>query len=382
MKKRFMFWIFLMTLVFYLTPHSLSSPDSQKMPTLLVKDYDLSLKGKKGDIDYYRMKTVYYHGDELGVIQNKDELIGSFKREILETSQKSLVVRYTWKNLRTGYGAQPQEEITTWKPLSFTEGFSYELDLFDPEYFLSSIDIKNIPKTMEGMRFWVNIMDAHAQFELLRTEVHGSISQIKKIGDRVTSPGAHQTGGWDLPSFITDSKFTNGDYDTQFVGLSVVDGKTSAVLEYINSDSRLSSKIEMTPKLIFDQDGTSNFWGHIFVDLESGKLTRGDLYEYVVALIKGVPHLSSMRVFERRYIEIARITKDQFGSESPAKNHVEQGLQRNRRDYRQIDKQSKRAEGISQKKIFRAKGQITFCSAESLFVRPSPAENLLPGLCN
>lgn len=334
MKKRFLFWIPLMTLVFYLTPYSLPSPDNQKIPTLLDKDYDLSLKGKKGDVDYYRMKTVYYHGNELGVIQNKDELIGSLKREILEAGQKSLVVRYTWKNLRAGFGAQPQEEITTWNPLSFAEGFTYEVDFLDPEYFLSSIDIKGIPKTMEGMRFWVNIMDAHAQFELLRTKAHGSISQIRKIGDRVTSPGAHQTGGWDLPPLITDSKFTNGDYDTQFVGLGIVDGKTSAVLEYINSDSRLSSKIEMTSKLILDQDGTSNFWGHIFVDLESGKLIRGDLYEYVVAQIKGVPHLSSMRVFERRYVEIVKITEDQFESESPAAKHVEQGLYGNRRDYR------------------------------------------------
>lgn len=333
MKKQFLFWIPLMTLMFYLTPHLLSSPDNKKMPTLLAKDYDLSLKGKKGDIDYYRMRTVYYHGNELGVIQNKDELIGSFKRKILETGQKSLVVRYIWKNVCTGYGAQPQEEITTWKPLSFAEGFTYELDFFDPDYFLSSIDIKGIPKTMEGMRFWVNIMDAHAQFELLRTEAHGGINQIRKIGDRVSSPEAHQAGGWDLPPLIMDSKFANGDYDTHFIGLSVVDGKMSAVLEYINSDSRLSSKMEMTSNLIFDQDGTSNFWGHIFVDLESGKLIRGDLYEYVVVLIKGIPQLSSMRIFERRYVEIIKITKDQFESEFPAKKQVDKGLQGDRKNY-------------------------------------------------
>ena len=88
----------------------------------------------------------------------------------------------------------------------------------------------------------------------------------------------------------------------------------------------MSSKIEMSPKLIFDQDGTSNFWGHIFVDLESGKLIRGDLYEYVVVLIKGIPQLSLMRIFERRYVEIVKITKDQFESEFPAEKQVEKGL--------------------------------------------------------
>lgn len=318
MKKLILFGILLMLLLISFTTHSLSSFNSQKIPTLLAKGYDLSLKDNEGDVDYFRMKTIYYHGNNLGIIQNRDELIGFFKREVLKTSQESFVARYAWKSCRTGYGTKPQEEITNWKPFSFAEGFMYELDLFDPG-FLSTLDTKDIPKTMEGMRFWINIMDAHAQFELLRTETHGSISRIKKIGDRVATPSAGQTGGWDLPPLITDSKFTNGDYDTLFTGLSIVDSKTCAVLEYINSDSRLSSKVQMNPKLIFNLDGTTNFWGHIFVDLESGKLIRGDLYEYVVVLIRGPSIPEAMRRFERRYVEIEKITKGQFESESPAK---------------------------------------------------------------
>jgi len=318
MKRQQLYWIHTLLLLFTLTVSSLFSFDDQNIPELLSKDYDLSLKDKEGDVDYYRMKTVYYHGNALGIIQSRDELIGSFKREVLKTNQESFVARYTWKSLRAGHGTKSQEEITNWKLLSFAEGFTYELDLFDPG-FLSTFDIKNIPKTMEGMRYWVNIMDAHAQFELLRTETHGSISRIKKIGDRVATPGAHQTGGWDLPPLITESEFTNGDYDTLFSGISVVDGKTCAVLEYINSDSRLSSKMQMGPKMILKQDGTTNFWGHIFVDLKSGKLIRGDLYEYVVVLIEGLPLPEPLRSFERRYVEIEKITKDQFESKSPAK---------------------------------------------------------------
>ena len=267
MKKKCLFWISFMLILFTLTVHSLFPLDDQNIQELLTTGFDLSLKDKEGDMDYFRMKTIYYHGNELGIIQNRDELIGSFKREVLKVSSESFVARYTWKSLRSGHGAKTRGEITDWKLLSFAEGFTYELDLFDSG-FLSEFDVKNIPKTMEGMRFWVNIMDAHAQFELLRTETHGGISRIKSIGDRVVTPGAHQTGGWDLPPLITESEFTNGDYDTMFTGLSVVEGKTCAVLEYINSDSRLRSKMQMNPKMILKQDGTTNFWGHIFIDLK------------------------------------------------------------------------------------------------------------------
>lgn len=315
MKNRRKFWINLISFLLVFAGLSFISCNSQNIQTQLAKDYDLSLNDQEGDVDYFRMKTIYYHGNHLGIMKDRDEVWGTFHREVLKASQESFVAKYTWKDVRMGHSPTIKEEITKWKPLPFAEGFTYETDLFGV-YFLETIDTTDIPKTMEGMRFWVNIMDAHAQFELLRTETHGSISQIKKIGDRVSTPGAHTEGEWDFPPLVTDSNFANGDYDSLFTGLSLVDGKTCAVLEYINADSRLSSKMQMTPKMILKQDGTSNFWGHIFVDLESGKLIKGDLYEYVIVQIEGPPFSAPMRLFERRIVEIEKITKNEYDNPS------------------------------------------------------------------
>lgn len=66
------------------------------------------------------------------------------------------------------------------------------------------------------------------------------------------------------------------------MGIRMLDGKKCAVLEYISSESRLSNSTQITPKMIIEQEGTSNFWGHIFIDLETGSLVKGDLYEYAV----------------------------------------------------------------------------------------------------
>ena len=312
MKNRCLFWIYLLFLLLTSTSLSSISCNNQSLQTQLARDYDLSLSDREGDVDYFQMRTIYYHGNHLGLMKDRDEVRGAFQREVLKSSRESFIVKCTWKDVRSGHSPSLKNEITEWQPLSFAEGFTYEIDLCKPDFVLSTVDHSKIPKTLVGMRFWVKLMDAHAQFELLRTETHGRISQITNIGDKVSTPGAHQEGGWDFPPLVTDSNFANGDYDTMFTGLGMIDGKTCAILEYVNADSRLSSKMQVTPKMYFDQDGTSNFWGHIYVDLESGKLLKGDLYEYVLVQIEGLPLSEPMRLFERRIIEIEKITQHQF----------------------------------------------------------------------
>lgn len=312
--KRFIIILIIVILIilFSIASNPMNLLCGQKDSDDLAREYDLSFKDKQGEVDYYKMRTVYYHGNSLGIIQNRDEYIASFKREVLKVDQDSHIVKFTWKNCKSGHSTKPQGEITEWKALAFSEGFTYQINFSDPNYFLSAVDTEPIPKTLVGMRFWVKIMDAHAQFEYLRTEPHGAISKVKKIGDRITSPGAYQSGGWDLPPLITDSHFTTGGYETIFTGICLLKGKKCAILEYINTDSTLGCKIQMNPNLVFDQEGTSNFWGHIYVDLESGKLIKGDLYEYVVVQIKNPVLSQPMQLFERRLVEIWKIQEEEF----------------------------------------------------------------------
>jgi hypothetical protein len=110
---------------------------------------------------------------------------------------------------------------------------------------------------------------------------------------------------------ITDSDFTNGDYETLFTGIGIADGKKCAVLEYINTESKLKNKTQINPKIAMEIEGISNFWGHIYVDLESSKLIKGDLYEYVV-VTGNSPLTGTIRLSERRLVEIKKITRGEF----------------------------------------------------------------------
>ncbi len=276
----------------------------------LLKEYELTFKDKEGDIDFYAMRSVYYHGNSIGITQNREEFLCSFQREVLKVTDDSLMVRYTWKKFKAGMGKGENKEVTEWKTYSFSDGISYEIDLNCPNY-LDAVDYEPIPKTMLGMKFVVNIMDAHAQFDLLRNENNGNISKLKKVGDRITANDAHKSSSWDFPPLVTESDFTNGDYETLFTGIGIADGKKCAVLEYINSESKLKNKIQISPNMTMKMEGITNFWGHIYVDLESSKLIRGDLYEYVV--VTGTSSLTgTIRLSERRLVEINKITREEF----------------------------------------------------------------------
>ena len=278
----------------------------------LTKEYELAFKDKKGDVDFYSMRTVYYHGDAIGITQNREEYLGSFKREVLEASVDSLLVKYTWKSYKEGKAAGLKQEITEWKIHPFSDGFTYKFDLKGASY-LDAADFEPVPKTLLGWKFAVNIMDAHAQFECLRNESSGNISKVKRIGDRVMVNDAHKSSSVDFPPVITESSFTNGDYETVFTGIGTAGGKKCAVLEYINTESILKTKTQVNPEIAIDMQGTSNFWGHIYIDLESGKLIQGDLYEYVVISgTSSIPMLKNMRLFERRLVEIKKISEQEF----------------------------------------------------------------------
>jgi len=277
----------------------------------LNAEYDLALKDKPGDISYYSMRTVYYHGNALGITYSTEILTAAFTREVKKIEEGTHLVEFTWRAAKIGMAKGLDENITEWKKLPCAEGFSYSINFAAPN-FPGGVDFSPLPSNLEGLKFMVNVLDAHAQFELLRTEPAGGISQIRKTGDRISNPGAGQGGGWDFNTFIQDSDFANGEYDTLFTGLAMVDGRVCAVLEYINSESLIKNKTRVTPQMIMEQESTSNFWGHIYIDLETGKLLKGDLYEYVITHVKMPGQKELMKLFERRLIEIQSIKEEDF----------------------------------------------------------------------
>lgn len=303
--------IYLLTTLVLLLITPIINLFSQTSKVDLYAEYDLALKDKPGDISHYRMRTVYYHGNALGITYSTEILMAAFKREVKQIEEGVHLVEFTWNPAKIGMAKGLDENITDWKIMPYAEGFSYLINFAAPN-FPGGVDFSSLPNDLEGMKFMVNVLDAHAQFELLRTEPSGGISRIRKTGDRISNPGAGQGGPWDFNTFIQDSDFDNGEYETLFVGFGMADGRVCAVLEYINSESLIKNKTQVNPQMIMEQESTSNFWGHIYIDLETGKLLKGDLYEYVITHVKIPGQKEAMKLSERRLIEIQSINEEEF----------------------------------------------------------------------
>lgn len=67
-----------------------------------------------------------------------------------------------------------------------------------------------------------------------------------------------------------------------------------------------------SPDWTFDQRRTSNFGGHVYIDLESSKLAKGGLFGYVVIEMESKGLENSLLLFERRIFKIQKITKGEF----------------------------------------------------------------------
>ena len=80
MKKHFILSFLAIGILFMATGISAG----QEKSVDLNAEYDLSLREASGDVNYFKMRTVYYHGNSMGITQSREELITTFKREAVK----------------------------------------------------------------------------------------------------------------------------------------------------------------------------------------------------------------------------------------------------------------------------------------------------------
>ena len=81
----------------------------------LDAEYDLSLRENSGDVSYYKMRTVYDHGNSMGRTHSTDVLVTSFKRDAVTIEKGTHQIKFTWKAAKIGHRTRLQENISKWK---------------------------------------------------------------------------------------------------------------------------------------------------------------------------------------------------------------------------------------------------------------------------
>ncbi|MBN2323235.1 MAG: hypothetical protein JXQ30_05835 [Spirochaetes bacterium] len=115
------------------------------------------------------------------------------------------------------------------------------------------------------------------------TEGNG-IQNLKKIGQKIVHAAAFSEAPVNLGSNVSEgSFFKNGEITLEFKGLSVVNGKYCALLEYDSSESSLKMIMKPMPNMEIETVGSSHYQGDIYKDLATNWVQKVTMNEVVIS---------------------------------------------------------------------------------------------------
>jgi hypothetical protein len=260
-----------------------SSPQRRERSTdtLLTKEYDLLPKYKKGGTRYYRLVILYKRLDQMGVVTELTEHRGDFQRvvESVEANGKAYEV-ITWKNVAERVATGDAGKFGAYKRTSWAEGFSYRFSAED-SYQDFHWNYKSFPPTREGYMTMILTVDAHFEFDFLRSSSHGSIEKLKRVGDEVQAPDNHQPFSLNFPPLVRKSHMQKNNVGLKFLGLTQVKGETCAIVAHRQGPGYFSLDFAAGSNASATMSITSSFWGNLFVRVRDGSLVHGDFIEQV-----------------------------------------------------------------------------------------------------
>lgn len=155
-------------------------------------------------------------------------------------------------------------------------------------------------------------IDFHSMSVFSESSAGNGAQNLKHIGDKVIHAAAFSEAPVNLGSQVDDgSKFKNGEVTVAFKGLSLVNGKTCALMEYDSGESSYYMMMNPMPNVKITSKGSSHYWGDIYKDLAGGWIQKASLHEMVVSETN-VPSMSKINSVVDRSIVIKNIKRPVF----------------------------------------------------------------------
>lgn len=282
------------------------------LQSFLTQSFDLKPRFTKGAKRYYRLVIVYKTLDSLGRVISRSEHSGNFERvvESVDASGKAYE-RITWRNAAIRNSPGAKDPYGPYKKLEWMEGFSYRFSAEDTHEQLS-LDLSKFPRTMEGYQSYLLVIDAHFEFDYLRSSYHGAIEKLKRIGDEVEAPDSHIPFRLDYPPLIPNSDLKKKDVFIKFVGLTQVGGEPCAVISHRQGPGDFYLDFAMGTPAPVRTEITSIFAGDLIVRLSDGSLVHGDFIEHVRSKLQPPGQANPMSGQARADYVIDEIPREEY----------------------------------------------------------------------
>jgi hypothetical protein len=117
-----------------------------------------------------------------------------------------------------------------------------------------------------------------------KTAVGKGVQDLKSIGQKIIHVASFSQPPVNLGSQVAEgSYFKNGEITLALKGLSLVNKKTCAILEYDSGESSFYMVIKPLSNMEVKTKGSSHYQGDIYKDLEGGWIQRATLHELVIS---------------------------------------------------------------------------------------------------
>lgn len=123
-------------------------------------------------------------------------------------------------------------------------------------------------------------MDAFAE----RTEEGNGIQNLAEIGQTIVHASAFSQPPTSLGDNVAEgSYFKNGEVTLELKGLSCVNDKTCAIIQYDSGESSFKMIMNPAPNMEITTEGRSHYYGDIYKDLKTGWVQKVTLMENVIS---------------------------------------------------------------------------------------------------
>jgi hypothetical protein len=141
------------------------------------------------------------------------------------------------------------------------------------------------------------------------------IQDLKKIGQKIVHAAAFSEAPVNLGSNIAEgSYFRNGEITLEFKGLSSVNGRLCALLEYDSGESSFKMIMKPVPNIEILSKGSSHYRGDIYKDLTTNWVQKVTMNEFVVSeTTLPMPPNKINSVFER-IILVRNVDENEFST--------------------------------------------------------------------
>jgi hypothetical protein len=149
-----------------------------------------------------------------------------------------------------------------------------------------------------------------------RTPAGNGIQDLRQIGQKIVHAAAFSEPPVNLgKNILPGSFFKNGEVTLEFKGLSVVNGKTCALIEYDSGESSFKMLMKLTPEMEIQAVGSSHYKGDIHKDLATNWVQKVTMVEFVVSEVTLPMPPNKVNTVVERNIVIRNVEEKEFGSQ-------------------------------------------------------------------